>query len=474
MPEEKKKKTECADDPFLLSKANEICNASDHIDEYPSSPIQTSKDFIEGTPYINLGKPIEDLTPKEFKESYKGVYSNLFKFVKDRHNIDLGIMTRDGLTKLIRKMNYYGIIYNFTQIKDGEGNDIHYGPSWVKDDKKVIAGFHRIGRAINIEDRKTLYKREKTGKHFENTFQKLGPRAFNFNFLAVCKNEQEYKATEYFWQLYFNREENEDGYDLRNNGNFNNRLGSMYDNISNLILPKYYLVRDILYGLDKFELDERYKNLKGIISVKQALIHNFGIESIFKIRAMLVAPLLDYNLKRGLTEQENIEKLIESGFGMFDKNLIQERSREYGPSSTRTNPKNLFQRILVYTYGPPRIRPSRVFTHYEQLRKENFFEPFIEYLKDLNIAEIIGESQNDQNTLSIVDYLFEKCLSPTYIVKYLGYKGSEAELLINKINNYLNRRWRPLIEQFSWDKLRLFLKFHPLIISTHKVYSKYL
>ncbi len=447
--------------------------------------------MMKNSPYLDIGVDIMDLTPEQFKSTYKGAYSKYFKRVKDYHNKYLGIKKVSGLLKLAKKMNYYGVVYKITQVRDENGNKIHDGPVLVYNGKKIQNGYHRIGLSVDFMKRMKAYyyKAGQANYPFENLLNiyKIAgkiSKCFKVELLAVCKTERELKATEIFWQLYYNRENNRYGYDLLSNKEFNLIIGS-YDDLKMYNIPKYALVRDLLDGLEPYELRIKWKQ-KGALELR--LKQYFGTTDTYEIKKMLVAPYIEKCFKKGLTQDEALKFLYESGIKIFSEKAKQKRIELYGPTR-RLVPYNTFIRILRDLYhGPTRsTKGHKSNSLYNQLRFERYMVPYVNYLREIGIEERLARPYhrdpntgyfitefadiNDINEFSIIEHLFIKESTWAEIAVLLGMCSWEdsKEVRVTEtdiIRSYMKKYIRALEYNFgrkvSWEDVRNYLRSHYL------------
>ncbi|KKM63383.1 hypothetical protein LCGC14_1512030, partial [marine sediment metagenome] len=321
--------------------------------------------------------------------------------------------------------------------------------------------------------------------------------AFEVELLAVCKSEKEFKSTEYFWQLFYNKKANKDGYDLNINQKFNPILGSRFDDLQKFNIPKYRLTTDLLNGFELSDLILKYKSKKAIKTNSKN--YYFGLTDLFKIKAYLVEPYIHKCLMLGYTRDETISYLIKSGFKMFDKDTINQlQGLNY--KQNRVTPEKLFNNILDFLYGPPRRRSSSSGgSRFEQLREVYFINPFVEYLKSIDTKSFIEREVRyyrdslghftlkdlesytiDANRFSIIEHLIMHNIKQTEIGIQLGLfeRNSEADLKhrgTDKIRRYLESRWKLALEtagiRYSIKNLAIFLKTHFL---NNNAYTNYL
>ena len=112
-------------------------------------------------------------------------------------------------------------------------------------------------------------------------------------------------------------------------------------------VPKYLLVKDIMSGLERKELNELWNDVP-LGTLKGRVKKYFGTLDLYKIKLVLVTPYIDKCLKRGYTQKEALNYLIECGFNMFSDEFFQDRIEKYGQEKIRrTAPKLLFKRMLI-------------------------------------------------------------------------------------------------------------------------------
>ncbi|KKM64156.1 hypothetical protein LCGC14_1504210 [marine sediment metagenome] len=438
-------------------------------------------------PYRDLGVYVNNMDPKQFKKAYKGLFFQYFKFVRDQHNLYLGVKSSLTLLKLFKKMSVYGVIYKISLVKDEEGNAVNDGPFIIySNENQVKEGLTRIGRSINFWSRLKSYM-TKAGNlnwqyHFENSLAKNGPYAFKAKILAICRTEKEFKATEYFWQLFYNKKAIEEGFDLNINEKFNLQLGSRFDEMKRYNIPKYKMIFDLLDGYELNDLILKYKSRKAVVNRLSNYFN--GIRDTFIIKAHLVGPYIDLCLKRGLTREETLSQLIHDGFKMFDINKRKEL-QNFNFKQNRANIDNLFNKILDYLYEPPkRLAKSSGSSRYEQIREDLFIKPFVDYLRRINIGDTIENTyyrdrfgrftfkiSNGQiinpNEFSIVEHLVMHNVKNTEIAIQLGLcrRDDNRDTKVkaaDRIRVYLKSRWKSVLEslgiRYSIKNLGIFLK----------------
>ena len=152
----------------------------------------------------------------EFLDYYIRNYDNIFSKYLNTFNLDFSrsrvLLSQDEIEELYEDYvqgfeEYFGIIYKITYNKRNK---------------------NRIGKTIlTFKKRWNLYKSgsfrvDDNSEYINNTrFNRIirkslnEPKSFSYEILDFCCNEQDLSAKEIFWQLYFFRADNEDGYDLR-------------------------------------------------------------------------------------------------------------------------------------------------------------------------------------------------------------------------------------------------------------------
>ena len=202
------------------------------------------------------------MDPEQFKAVYNGSYKKYFKYIKPNHNRFMRIKTMSKFIKVMNKMNYYGVIYKITQVKDSSGKCLYgVSPSIFFSGKEIKQGLNRIGKTKELKYRFSKYlwsSKNKPTNNFEIALASFSrnkediSKSFKIELLAVCKNKKEYDATEIFWTLYLNRK-NIRGYNLAQNLFFNPIVGDLkdYQTVDYFLdgtLFKYKVVRDLLNG----------------------------------------------------------------------------------------------------------------------------------------------------------------------------------------------------------------------------------
>lgn len=420
-------------------------------------------------PYLDIGISVNEMTPQEFKKSYKGVYSHYFKFVKNHHNRYLGLKTFGELNKLLKQMSYYGVIYKISQFKDEKGNRLYNGGVLVVDYKKIQKGRVRVGRAIEIFHRLRSYLSysHNPRNHFERALNLYGIKAFRIEIIAICKTKREFISTEYFWQLYYNRKVNAEGYDLDVNEFFNPNLGSRSDSINPYNIPKWELILFILKGLEKLEMRIIYGKRYGLDKIAPEtldtrFISYFGTRYFYKIKTSLIKPTLDKCFKRGFVKEVALKYLSRQGIKIFERS---------------PDPGTLLTNYAINIYGDHGGKDK-----YRRIRQELFIKPYVEYLRSLGIKEnlespsMVRDSQTgrllkrvevDPTEWSIKEHLFVQNITPQEIAIHIGITSWNDDLVTRDqsrkmINDYLRNRWQYALKQrgiiFSFENLRLFLK----------------
>jgi len=431
----------------------------------------SEKDLIrlvesEVSRYKDIGISVREMSPEHFMISYGGPYSTFFSRVVKSHNRYLGLKKIGKLLDLMKNNDFYGVVYKITQVKDKEGKKITNGPVWFSNGIRKQGGFHRIGYSCDFAQRLKMYYRFAGDSNhdfaFENTldrFKSLGTisESFKIEILAVCKTKRELLATEIFWQLYFNRLDNELGYDLSQNRFFNLIIGdlSMVDTIHQIKMKSAYTV-DILNGLTAGAMQIN----RGDVSrntVWHYLDLFFGTHNAFEILTMLIYPYLDNCFKRGYTKEEAYEYLSRSGFKMFDRQHMRQMSRLYNKMTVNTVKDRLLNNLLDFFYGE--YTKGEVLTNlgrYELIRKKVYLKNFVEYLRGLSIVDITpSELISASGDLTIIEHLLVKDVSLHLIGDLVGISKG-------KVVYYLDKRWRSVLEssgiKFEMDNLRTFLK----------------
>lgn len=444
-------------------------------------------------PYININKEVISLTPLEFKETYKGPYSPYFRNVKDTHNRYLGAKKLSTLINLMHNMNYFGIIYKITQVKDENGEKLNNGSVLAIKSKIIRKGFVRIGRATDFYKRLRTYKKDSTlGNkilHFENALSKYGFKSFRIELLAVCKTEKELIITEYFWQLYFNRKANTDGYDLDLNGRFNPMLGSRGDKIEKYYMPKWEVIKLILQNRNKKQISGFYSNKYYVEQIDRSVLNSrlekffSGSHDLQKIKLELVKPLLEISFKRGYTSSECLDYLKQSGIEIYEK----------------SHEKKFYEDILKI-YRPEGIKFVSMTPVYKQVYREKFVISFCDYLLTMGIKNrlesLITEkskplrnksngrfssnkydfTKEDYESWGIVEHLLAKGVSTRYIAIALDLcEISDTEQIKDaarsRIEFYLKEKYKDTLEGFSITKLVIFLRSNNLDLD---LYNKFL
>jgi len=285
--------------------------------------------------YLPIAVPIHRMSPSDFKHGFKGKFSNLFKRVKDRHNVFLGLKNQLEILKMVKKGNFYGFIYKIEIIGDGFRSFIGDTPSLIIGGKEKLQGINRLGQTVNLKTRFNEYYRGRNrlkftidyilGRILDGEFSKN----VRVSLLAACKTKKELDATEVFWTLYFNRDESHnEGYSLSQNdmanmivGDLGTSRSSIIEEFLNPVILKTKLLIDIMNGLTLKGLMEKYNYLIPMgISLKalsNRLQSCFSTQSSIKVLGDLVDPLLCKYLRDGYSDGEIIKSLIESGFNAF-------------------------------------------------------------------------------------------------------------------------------------------------------------
>ena len=435
-------------------------------------------------PYINIGKDIDSLTPLEFKKTYKGVYSQYFKKVKDNNNRYLGMKTLSPLIHMIRRRSNFGVIYKITQVKDENGEKLNNGAVLAFRSKKIQKGNVRIGRAINFYKRLNTYKKASASntkkQHVENALHRYGFKSFRLELLAVCKTEKEFISTEYFWQLYFNRKANSDGFDLDINARFNARLGSRGDKLEKFNMPKWEIVKLILQNKNKKQISEFYSNKYNVDHIDRSVL-NLRLETFFsgshnlqKIKRELIKPLLEISFRRGYTSSECLNYLKQSGVEIYEKSY-----------------KKIFYEDIKKIYEHSGIKFVSMTSAYQQVYLEKFVFSYRDHLLSIGIGNrlesIIAEqseitrdnssgrytsskydfTKEDYKSWGIIEYLLVKGVSTRYIAISLGLcKKSDSEQIKDaarsRVEFYLKEKYKNSLSEFSFTNLVVFLKSHNL------------
>lgn len=417
----------------------------------------------------------EEMNPAEFKTSYKGPYSHYFRYVKDMHNRYLGIKTLSRLLKIWKKQNYYGIIYKITQFYDKNSNKLYDGGTLISKGKKKKNGKIRIGRSFYFYDRLKIYNHTSKNNpkyHFESALAKYGWRAFRIEILAICKTWKEYKATECFWTLYFNRESSPIGYNLRINGYFNPIIGSWSDTVKAYFLPNWELTKFVLKGWNKKNIKEYYSkkyhldHLLNEKTINNAFSKVFGTSSLRHAQIRLIKPVLDICFKRGYDINQTLDFIKKCGFDWFKASLIY-------------NKKRLGKRFILKIYGDLREnKETSKQSYYDAVKEILFIQPFVEYLKKIGILEmlpmfkqeevlikdysgkIVGRKEISFSKWSIIEYLYVTGIGLVDIAIAIGKTSWNSSLQDRQkarisIERYLYNRWDYLTCQLGGKKLSI-------------------
>ncbi|TFG22779.1 MAG: hypothetical protein EU529_09530 [Promethearchaeota archaeon] len=450
------------------------------------------------------------MNPEQFKAVYKGPYNVYFKHVKPHHNRFMRIKTMSNFIKLMNKMNYYGLVYKISLVKDSSGKCL-YGssPSIFFSDKELKQGLNRVGKTKELKYRFRKYlwsAMNKPTNNFELTLASFSMnkenicKSFKIELLAICKNKKEYDATEIFWTLYLNRENNQYGYDLAQNSFFNPIIGDLKDfqTVDYYLrgtLFKYKIIKDLLNGYQLKSLTMKYGTfrMKGIDRhvITRRLDKYFSIADIFKIKARLVYPYLDYCLKSGFSREEAVDYLINSGFGMFDINVVKHHNVIYGlkPPSTIRLKYRLLNNFIEYLYGDYLIGKPRSFTgysFYEKIQEGVYIRPFVDKLQQAGVMDMyrtdilkpdsqprgfygrfVSYTNILPNKFTIIEHLIVKDVLPSRIAVIIGLCSDQDSTDVrikaaNQINTYLRNLWSYEMETsgyiYSMRRFKKFLK----------------
>jgi len=464
--------------------------------------------YLEWDPNLDS---IADMDPDQFRAAYKGRYADCFKHIRRNHNRFMGIKTVNKLIKIMNKMNYYGVIYKFTQIRDLLGNDLKgFSPSIVASGKELKQGLNRVGKSKEIKYRIRKYFRSinKPMNNFELALASFRSnikeikKSFKIKILSVCKSKKEYDATEIFWTLYLNRKNNVNGYDLAQNKFFNPIVGDLkdYQTVDYYIggtLFKHKVIRDLLNGYQLKSLTMKYGifRMKGIDrhAIVRRLDKYFSETNIFAIKASLINPYLDYCLRNGFSKEEAVDYLIKSGFGMFDIEVVREHNLLFDlkPPSAIKMKYRLLNKFLEYLYGDYLVDKPRSFTNYgfyKKIQEDLYIIPFVEMLREsgvMNIAEIFifqpssqprgfnGKFISYTNSLpsefTIIEHLIVKDVLPSRIAVLIDLCSDQDSTDVKikaaeQINTYLRNRWSFAMDSsgytYTMRAFEEFLKSH--------------
>ena len=276
-------------------------------------------------------------------------------------------------------MNYFGVVYKITQIKDENGIKMHDGGTLIVDGKRIQKGNIRIGRALEFYKRLNTYQKDSTHKtknlHFENALAKYGWEAYKIEIIAVCRTEKEYVATEYFWQLYYNRKANEKGYDLKINENFNARFGSRGDKVSQYHIPKSEVTSLILQNYNKKQIRDHFaqkyfKNTLDPSTLDSRLIKYFGTKDLLEIQLKFIKPILESCFKKSLNPTEAKEFLFKSGITWYNNKYT---------TKLGFHIKRIYEREGIQFEQGERA--------YYKVYLVKFLKPFVEHLRELGIEQ---------------------------------------------------------------------------------------
>ena len=409
-------------------------------------------------------------------------------------------------------MNVYGIVYKISLIRDVQSNKFKTGPFiFYSNNKKVQEGLIRIGRAIDLRRRVVTYRYEANNNlknlHFENAFLKYGPRAFKIELLTVCKSAIEYKASEYFWTLFYNKKADQIGFDLSINKDFNPMIGSRGDKFKKYNVPKWKLTSNILGGFERAELNILWENVP-LGTLKSRIKSYFNTSNLYKIRLDLATPYIDKCLRRGYTKDEALDYLLQNGFYMFSDKEFQARIKSFSSKIKRSSPDRLFQRMIKdlqnrYYHIPVRKVTGRSTSYYEQLRFNLFIIPYCNYLKSIDVQEKLQKPsinydhelhrfralnlediKDSLNEFSIIEHLVKLNATNIQIVYALNLCNPDDDVRVRenargKIDTYFERYKRRIarisgvqIKDISTNDVRNFIKSYNYGISEYQKYLK--
>ena len=391
---------------------------------------------------------------------------------------------------MMRRMNYFGVIYKITQVRDENGVKLNNGRVLVLESKKIQKGYIRIGRATDFYKRLRTYKKDSTSRnkvlHFENALRKYGFKAFRIELIAVCKTEKEFIITEYFWQLYFNRKANVDGYDLDINERFNARLGSRGDSLPKYSMPKWEITKLILQNKNKKQILEFYANKYFVDRIDRSVLNSrldkyfSGSHDLQKIKLELVKPLLEISFRRGYTASECLDYLKQSGVEIYEKSY-----------------KQKFHEDIYKIYQHSGLKFVTMTSAYQQVYLEKFVISYRDYLLSHGIgnrlesliteqSEIVRDDSNGRYTSSkydftkedydswgIIEHLLVKGVSTRYIAIALGLcKITDSDKIKDaargRIEFYLKAKYKNSFNEFSFTNLVIFLRSHNIGLDLYR------
>jgi len=442
------------------------------IDWYDNLPIDQRYQYNKKLPFED---EVINMDPTQFKTSYKGPYSQYFRYIKDRHNRYMGVKTVGKLLRIMKNMDYKGIVYKITQVYDDHGNRLKSGGIFITYGKIHQRGPIRIGSAQILQDRLKQYQyksKSKPGNTFERTLgtHPMGIKAFRIEILAVCKTQKELLATEAFWTLYSNRISFGRGFDLSENDFFNPIIGGFVKGFQAYNIPRWELIKLVMQNKEKKEIQQYYTNKYSTTSqinletINLRFDQHFGTHNLQDIRLRILKPLLEKCFKRGFDAYDALTYLKGSGIEWYS-----------GPVNLRKQLSALVD-DAVEIFGDQRsgIRSNR----WDAIRTLLFTEPYVEFLRNQGVVDTppsplagrnIGGNTYIDNDFSIIEYLLSKDIPPTEIAIQIGICQADDPKPVKSqarkmVYSYLTFKYENAFKEagmsYNIENLRKFLKSH--------------
>jgi hypothetical protein len=239
--------------------------------------------------------------------------------------------------------------------------------------------------------------------------------AFDIDIIAVCKNQKEYDITEIFWTLFYNKAENQDGYDLSINNHYNAIIGDLVKDTSRFV-SKPTLTIAILDGLESGEIMQKFR-INSYETINNLFDKYYGKRKLKDIRTLLIQPVLELCIKNGYNEEQTMEYLIKSGIKFI---------------SIYSNTKLLLSKYTKLIWGK----------NFVDTRYELFITPYTNYLVRQGF-EVFNENPEE---MGMIDLLVLEGLGYQGITYTLGLcKPSDPKPIKDKqrslIRTYLRRKW---------------------------------
>ncbi len=256
---------------------------------------------------------VEHMGPHEFLKYYLSYinkkYSRIFNSVN--LNDSRAVLSKNEIwTLFITNRNFYGYIYKITRVKDIKGNKIKNGP--IRIGYSTYPFKIRYNTYMSVANPTTALTKRRNNFHKDLWNYKHILGSFKIEIWDICYNKVALENNEKFWIIYFNRKNNNKGYDLRKNKRYNPIVGSLFrltgeDNYKFKHVPKDTLENMIREGFSKNDIAHYFKVDKSTIEHK--IEWYWSGKTFRQKRDKLLKELIEIWLLEGLTRDEVIKKI---------------------------------------------------------------------------------------------------------------------------------------------------------------------